>query len=105
MAELGLLRCARASSSCCARASHCSDFSRCRAQALGAELQYFRHMGSVVAAPRLWSADSVVVGHRLSCSEACEIFPDQESNPCLLHWQADSLPLSLQGSPKVNFKY
>ena len=27
-------------------------------------------------------------------------FPTQESNPCLLHWQADSLPLSHQGSPK-----
>ena len=24
----------------------------------------------------------------------CGIFPDQESNLCLLHWQADSLPLS-----------
>ena len=29
------------------------------------------------------------------------IFPTQESNPCLLHWQADSLPLSHQGSPIV----
>ena len=27
------------------------------------------------------------------------IFPDQGSNPCLLHWQADSLPLSHLGSP------
>ena len=27
------------------------------------------------------------------------IFPTQGSNPCLLHWQADSLPLSYQGSP------
>ena len=26
------------------------------------------------------------------------IFPTQGSNPCLLHWQADSLPLSHQGS-------
>ena len=26
------------------------------------------------------------------------IFPTQESNPCLLHWQVDSLPLSHQGS-------
>ena len=30
---------------------------------------------------------------------ACGIFPDQGPNPCLLHWQADSLPLSHQGSP------
>ena len=27
------------------------------------------------------------------------IFPTQRSNPRLLHWQADSLPLSHQGSP------
>ena len=27
------------------------------------------------------------------------IFPSQGSNPCLLHWQADSLPLRHQGSP------
>ena len=36
------------------------------------------------------SAASVVVVHGLSCSAACGIFPDQGSNPCLLHWQADS---------------
>ena len=36
---------------------------------------------------------SVVVGHRLSCSTACGIFPDQELNLCPLHWQADSYPL------------
>ena len=29
------------------------------------------------------------------------IFPTQESIPHLLHWQADSLPLSHQGSPSV----
>ena len=29
----------------------------------------------------------------LSCSEVCGIFPDQGLNPCLLHWQANSLPL------------
>ena len=27
------------------------------------------------------------------------LFPTQETNPCLLHWQADSLPLSHQASP------
>ena len=30
---------------------------------------------------------------------ACGIFPDQGSNPCFLHWQVDSLPLSHQGNP------
>ena len=38
---------------------------------------------------------------RPSCSEACGIFPDQGLNPCLLHCQADSLPLDHQGSPEV----
>ena len=40
-----------------------------------------------------------VVAHGSSCSTACGIFPDQGSNPCPLHWQADSQPLCHQGSP------
>ena len=32
---------------------------------------------------------SVVVAHSVSCSAACGIFPDEGSNPCLLHWQVD----------------
>ena len=44
-------------------------------------------------------AGSVVVEHGPSCSAACGIFPDQGSNPCPLHWQADSQPLHHQGSP------
>ena len=43
------------------------------------------------------------MGHGLSCSAACGIFPHQGSNPHLLHWQADSLPLSHQGSPTACF--
>ena len=42
---------------------------------------------------------SVIVAHGPSCSAACGIFPDQGSNPCPLHWQADSQPLHHQGSP------
>ena len=48
-------------------------------------------------------AGSVVVAHGPSCSAACEIFPDQGSNPCPLHWQADSQPLRHQGSPTYSF--
>ena len=44
-------------------------------------------------------AGSVLVAHGPSCSVACGIFPDQGSNPCPLHWQADSQPLCHQGSP------
>ena len=46
---------------------------------------------------------SVVVAHGLSCSAACGIFPDQGSNLCPLHWQADSQPLRHQGSPVGRF--
>ena len=35
-------------------------------------------------------AGSVVVAHGPSCSAACGIFPDRGTNPCPLHWQADS---------------
>ena len=55
---------------------------------------------SVAAVPRLWSTGSVIVGQGLSSSMVCGIFPGQESNPCLLHWQVDSLPLNHQGSPE-----
>ena len=63
---------------CCAWASHCGGFSCCGARPLGA-------WASVVVA-----VGSVVVAHGLSCSAACGIFPDQGSNLCPLHWQADS---------------
>ena len=48
-------------------------------------------------------AGSVIVAHGPSCSVACGIFPDQGSNPCPLHWQADSQPLRHQGSPILVF--
>ena len=56
----------------------------------------------------LWStgsrrAGSVTVAHGPSRSEACGILPDQGSNPCPLHWQADSQPLRHQGSPIIVF--
>ena len=44
-------------------------------------------------------AGSVIAAHGPSHSAACGIFPDQGSNPCPLHWQADSQPLCHQGSP------
>ena len=44
-------------------------------------------------------AGSVVGAHGPSCSAACGIFPDQGSNPCPPHWQADSQPLRHEGSP------
>ena len=48
-------------------------------------------------------AGSVIVAHGPSCSAAYGIFPDRGSNPCPLHWQADSQPLCHQGSPAGGF--
>ena len=67
-------------------ASHCSGFSCCRTQALGA-----------------WA--SVVVAHRLTHSLACGVFLDQGSKLCPLHWQAYSYPLHHQGSPQPLFLF
>ena len=56
-----------------------------RAQALGAH--------------GLRRCSSRVPEHRLRRPVARGILPDQGSNPCLLPWQVDSLPLNQQGSP------
>ena len=48
-------------------------------------------------------AGSAIVAHGPSCSVARGILPDQGSNPCPLHWQADSQPLRHQGSPRCEF--
>ena len=45
------------------------------------------------------------MAHRLSYSVACAIFMDQGWNPCVLHWQVDSLPLSYQGSSHLTFNF
>ena len=83
--------------------SHCSDFS-CGAQVL--ESMGFSR-ASVVAARGLDSCSPGALEQRLNSCGAlasllcvvCGVFLDQGSNPCLLHWQADSLTLSHQGSP------
>ena len=59
-------------------------------------------VASLVVKHRFQGAQApVAVALMLSCSKACGIFPDQESNTCPLHWQADSYPLDHQGSPIV----
>ena len=88
MAVLGLRFCARAFSSCGKRGPL---FITVRGPLTIA--------ASLVGSTGSRCAGSVVVAHGLSCSAACGIFPDQGSNPCPLHWQADSQPLRHQGSP------
>ena len=63
-------------------------------------------LGLLIAVASLAAEHGLIaVVHRLRSSEACGIFPDQGSNPCLLHWQVDSLPLSHLGttSPLISF--
>ena len=89
LAVLGLRFCAWAFSSCSNR---------------GSTLHRGARASSLSRPLLLWStgsrrAGSAVVAHGPSCSAACGIFPDQGSNPCPLHWQADSQLLSHQGSP------
>ena len=71
-------------------------FSRCGAQAVC--------VNSVAVAPGLSSAGSVVAVHGIGCSTARGIFLDQESNPCLLHWQADSSTGPPEKPVLCNFK-
>ena len=56
--------------------------------------------GSAAVAPGLPSTGSTVLVCGISCSVPCGIFPDQESNLSPLHWLADCLALSHQGSPQ-----
>ena len=93
LAVLGLCCFARAFSSCSEQgplffccgvwASRCDGFSCCRAQALGVQASVDAAQGSVVAAPGLWSADSVALWP-VGSSQA------RGWTPCSLHWQVDS---------------
>ena len=60
-------------------------------------------VASHVAEHRLQTRRLSSCGSRAQCSTACGIFPDQGSNPCPLHWQADSQPLRHWGSPSILF--
>ena len=44
------------------------------------------------------------MAHGLSCFAAGGILLDEGLNTSLLHWQADSFPLSHQGSPPSMFR-
>ena len=62
----------------------------------------FSTVSLIVAVPGLQGTGYLIVVVRgLSCSTACGIFLDQGLNPCLLHWQEDSLPLNYEGSQSM----
>ena len=88
-------------SRCSALASRCSGLSCSGAWPLGARASAVMVRGC--RSRGLWSTGSVVAVQGFSCSTVCGIFPNQGLNPCSLHWQADSLPLSHQGSPFFGF--
>ena len=63
---------------------------------------FFFVEASLIVQHRLQSAGSVLVVLGLSCSEACEIFPDQGSSRTVsLLWQVDSYPPHHQERPLV----
>ena len=41
------------------------------------------------------------MAHRLSCSAACGIFPDQGLNPCPLHWRTSLVAQSVKNPPAM----
>ena len=57
---------------------------------------------SCFGARALQGAGSVLVSHRLSCSEACGVFPDRGLNLCPLHCEVDSYPLDHDGSHRIH---
>ena len=88
--------------SCPAQASHCGGFSCAehrprgpRASALVA--RRFNSGSSQTPQSELSRCDT-----QLSCSMVCGIFQDQGLNLHPLHWQADSLPLTHQGSLRLH---
>ena len=82
-------------SSCVVWAPSCSDIFCCWAQALGCV--GFSRCG-------FWTLEHrVSSGAGLRCYTPCGILRDHALDPCLLHWQADSLSPSHQGSPQVAF--
>ena len=89
-------------SSCGEQASHCGGFSCWRALLW---LQKLQHMGSVVAAPRLWSTGSVVAG--LSWAQMLHGIwepPGPRIKPPSPALAGGSSPLSHEGNPEISFK-
>ena len=87
---------------CCSPQAFHRSSSLAAQPALGREGLSTCRVWSQGCASQVLEQGSTAVVCRLTCSEACGIFPDQGSNPSLLNWQADSLPLSHQGSPNYS---
>ena len=82
----------------------CRFLSSCGKQGLFSSCSARASHGGGFSCYGFWSTGSVAVVHRLSCSTACWIFPDQGWNLCPLNQQVDSQPGNHQGSPWIIFK-
>jgi len=91
----------------CGLSSSCSEWEYSLAVCTDFSLQWLLSLWSagsrIPGLQELPHRGSVIVAHGLSHSEVCGIFLDQGSNASILHWQADSLSLSHQGSTLVYF--
>ena len=76
-------------SSFCTQVLGHTDFSNCGTQAH----QLWLVCPGVCRLQQLWHVGSVIVTHRLNCSMAFGIFPDQRLNPCPLLWPVNSYSL------------
>ena len=79
------------------QAFHCGGFYCCGAQALGSAGISICSTWAQKLQLRALEHSLNSCSARLSCSLACQIFPDQGLKPCLLRWQENSLALSYQG--------
>ena len=78
-----------------ARTSHCAGSSCCGARALGGDgCRSCSSGASELLLPDSKAQAAAAVVHGLSCSVARGTFLAQGAGPCLLRWQAGSLPLS-----------
>ena len=96
---LGLCCCTRASSSC---GEWGILFVVVRGHLIAVASLVVEHGLQACGLQQLRHEGSVVVAHRLSCSVACGIFPDQ--GLIREDWQVDSYLLRHQGSPEIYFK-
>ena len=88
---LGLVGCVQASSSCSEREPSLHAVHRPPLAAASRDPLVAVHRLPVGASPLVMEPG--LQARELSCSGLFGIFPDQGSNPCPLHWQADSYSL------------
>ena len=95
-ADFSLAAVSRGCSLVAARASPCSGFPRCAVGAAG-------RAGAAVFGSRRYRLPSRARHRGLAAPRHYGLFPGQGSNPRILRWPMDSLPLIHEGSPAFVF--